>query len=262
MDNSFAMSDLSSVSRFKLLARFYSPGFSKQLLIYLSASLLFAILILMPFPYYAQVGIFTMISTAMALMVQMAPVVLAKSGDSRVIEKLIPASPSEKFLLFAVYFFIIIPLAVYVLPEAALGLYQKIPAIQTQDMLILVKIHQNNPAIIVIMNIINASAAIATCLYVVIRVRRNRVIWGILSVFACNIALGIIGAIYGAASLFKEGYEAGRAGLDLDAQQNVEHLLSVMVGETGYTVTVISIVAVYLVSILYVTYRHIKNSNI
>lgn len=262
MENIINSADNNSGARISRLAWFYRPIFGRQLLIYFCSSLLFAILTLLPFPQYIQLGLFSMSWTAMGIMVQLAPVVLAKSGDSRVIERLLPASAFEKLTLFLGYFFIVIPLAVYLLPELSLFIYKAIPAVHTEKMDLMVDLRQSNPPVIILMNVVNVLAVIITCLYVVLRAKRNRVLWGILSVFICNIILGALGAIYGLATLFRSGFYSRVENAAVDPNEMAKEVLVILSDNIPITVLLILLAAAYLVVMITLTYRQLKRSNL
>lgn len=253
-------SDSFSLRRLGMFAQYYKPLIGRQLIIYCLISVVFFVLSLMPFPSYAQAGIFTLVWTALGFMYQLAPIVLAKSGDSRVIERLIPATACEKFCFYFIYFFIVVPVVVYTLPEISLYLYGIIPSIHTQDMDYLVYVHNSNPAMIVIMNSFSTAAGAATCLLVVLKARRNRVIMGIVSVFVVMVSVGIFGAIWGAAQMFRLGYEQAKNGIHLSEQEQIDSILSILNANPAVTGTMTAIFAIYVFVVLWLTYSALRNS--
>lgn len=260
MNTTIAVKDNFSFGRLMGLASFYRPLLLRQLIAYGGASLLFSVLVLLPVGPEIQVGFFTIAWSAMGLMVQLSPVVLAKFGDSRIIERLIPASPIEKFVFFIIYFLIIVPVTVYFLPELALIIYQQIPAVQTSQMMWMISLRYSNPPVLIIINLMSTAASVMTCLYVIMRVRHNRVLWGIISVFLFNIALGIIGAVQGAVNAFSVGFDAARMGEQPDPQQYVKKTLEIMVDAPGFTFVLLAILSIYLISIWCMFYRLLRNS--
>ena len=255
-------SDNFSWRRVNLLATFYKPWITRQILVYFGITVVFFVLLLLPVNAYAQAAIFSMCWTAIGIMVEVAPIVVAKSGDSRLVERLIPASAAEKFTLFVFYFFIVIPVTCYFLPDLAIILYQHIPSIQTEQMNYIVEIRMQNPPMNILMNCVNTAAVIITCLYVVLSVKHNRMLKGIVSVFVCNIALGIIGAFYGMVTMFKAGYDAGVQGHDLDTQVAVQQVMDVMQDNPWGAATIVVLVGIYSVYMLCATYRKIKSTTL
>lgn len=261
MDSSISLhSDSFSWRRVMQVASFYSVVTTRQLIIYALASLVFAFLILIPAHEYIQVGLFTMIWTSIGLMMQLAPVVLAKSGDSRIIERLIPASAAEKLTFFLIYFWLVIPFVCYFLPEISLILYKAIPFLQTSQMLELIDLHHTPNATSLLMNIFNSLGAATTCLYVVMKVKRNRVLWGIVSVFVFNFILGIIGAVNGFITVFNMGIEDGSAGYPMNNAQASQWAMDFISELQPVFVTITCLLAIYLAWMCYKTYRLLNNS--
>lgn len=247
-----------SFRRFALLWSFYRPILSRQLIIYFGASLLFAILTLLPAKSAVQCTFFTVIWTALPYMYELAPIVLAKHGDSRVIERLLPASAAEKLTFFSIYFFLIIPLVTYLLPEIALFIYRALTAVHTDEMLTLVDIQLNNAPIIIVMNAFSTWTASVVCLYVVISRRRNQVLMGILSVFAVNILVGLVGAVYGAASAFVIGMHDGLTGADYKPEVLVKQVIDTIKNGSSYAIGFIIVLGLFCISMLGLVYRKIK----
>lgn len=253
-----ATSDNFSWKRVAAVASFYRNCTDRQLLIYGLVSLLFFVLTLLPFTGNAQAGLFTMIWTILPLLLQMSPVVLSKHGDSRVIERLMPAKASEKFAFFLIYFLIVIPVFVYLLPELALVIYIHVPAIQTEEMLPLARLHQQNYPLFIVMNAFSSAAGTLTCLYVVLHARHNRTLKGILSVFAVMIAIGILGAFYGAAAVFKAGYIAGSSGEVVQGAEFAAKILDMMEEETWYVWFITFLIAGYCCVMLRYIYLQLR----
>ena len=256
MQARISLSDNFSWRRVWNVALFYGPAISKQLLIYAAATVVFFCLTLMPFNASAQVALFSMIWAAIGFMVEFAPIVLAKSGDSRIIERLLPATAAEKLTFFSIYFLLVVPFVCYLLPHMSLYVYNSIPAIQTDAMLALIDIKHSNPPQIMVMNLLSTAAAIITCLYMVLFSKSNRIIKGILSVFAVNIGLGVLGAIYGMGAMFRLGYEQGVSG----EQPDVKEIINSMSQSTGYLVVVTVIIALFAAYMFWITYKKLKGS--
>lgn len=258
MQSSMSIPEGFSLKRTMAVSIFYGHVFKRQLLVYSLASLFFFILLLMPFRAAAQLALFTMIFSIMPLLVQFSPVVLAKSGDFRTIEYMLPAKASEKLGVFLVYFLVIIPITVYLLPELSLILYRIFPAVQTEEGLDIVNIHFSNPPIFVITNILTLASGTLTCLYVEIRCHHARVVKGILSVFAVNIGISLLGAFYGVKAAFTAGYNAAMEGKQ--GQAVVYDIMNTMAAETGYALFIIGVLAVYCITLVCLIYRKIKNN--
>jgi len=249
------------------VAHYYSPVINRQLTAYGAASLIFAILLLMPFNGLAQTGIFSVIYTAIPLIFMLAPIALAKSGDTRVVNRMLPAKASEKYLFLLIYFLVIIPITVYALPELALWLYTKIPAIQTEEMMGLIKLRLLNYdyPITMFMNVLSSVAAALTCLFVIEFAHHSRIIKAVVTVFGVQFAVGIMGAIYGVALVFQRGFEDGVNGTHLSEEQQanfVKDIMSDFMQATPYLITVITILVIYTGLMLWLNYRTLRKRNL
>lgn len=112
-----AAGDRFSWRRVAEVARYFSTVTNRQLLVYTIVSAIFAVLLLLPLNGVAQTGIFTIIFSVLPIMFELAPIAFAKSGDTRVVDRMLPAKASEKFTFYLIYLLIAVPISVYVLPE-------------------------------------------------------------------------------------------------------------------------------------------------
>lgn len=211
-DNHIMSDSKFSWRRVRDVAFFYRAGVERQVLWYLIISVICAFITLLPLKSYVQVGLFSIIWTVLPLLFELAPCMLAKWGDSRIIERLIPATPAEKYTFRLIYFLIVVPIATQLFPRLAMYLYTQIPAIQTEEMSAVIDAALMYSPILWLSNVSTAAGACLTCLYVVTRARTNRTMKGILSVFAVLIFQGILGAIWGFTTAFRMGLQDGIAG--------------------------------------------------
>lgn len=260
-----AASDRFSWKRVAEVARYFSTVANRQLLVYAIISAIFAVLLLLPLDGVAQAGIFTLEFSVLPIMFQLAPIAFAKSGDTRVVDRMLPAKASEKFTFYILYLLVAVPIAVYALPEGAMWLYGKIPAIQTDAMMGVKNMHFGNPPIVICMNILAAVAGSMTCLFVTLYARHSRIIKAVISTFAVQFTVGILGAVYGMYAVFRQGVMDGIAGKDITPEQQetlVQNIVSDFTHATPYLVTVISLLAVYTGLMLWLTYRTLRKRNL
>lgn len=243
------------------VASFYRPGVEKQVLWYLIASVICAMLTLLPLGQFAQLGLYTIIWTALPLLFEMAPCMLTKQGDSRIIERLITATPAEKYTFRLIYFLVVIPIACQLFPRLALYLYTQIPSIQTEETLSLIKVSLGSPALIYAINTLTAVGASMTCLYVVTRARTNRALKGILSVFAVQIGAGLLGAFWGFSAALKLGIDDGMANYQRDTAEITERLMENMIS-SPYMIFAICVLSAYLLLMLVLNYRILYKRNL
>lgn len=264
-DSALTVSDRFSFHRMMEVAAFHKPNIEKQILIYLIVSVISAICTLLPVHAIAQAALYTITWTILGLLVYLAPCVLAKSGDSRIIERLLPASVAEKFWFRILYFLVLVPVITYLLPYTAAYLYLQIPSIQTEEFNQIIDILFDMKLSLRCLGLFTSGACILTCLYTVTRARSNRILKGILSVFAVQIAGGILGAIWGLSSAFMAGFRAGITGTepsDEIAQQELVKKVAGQMFDSPYYWIVIGITIAYFLLMLILNYRILKKQNL
>lgn len=248
------------------LWKFYSPVILRQSVVYLIVALLFTFLTLMPLYSAVQIALFGLIWTVIPLMFQLAPISLTKGGDARIIEKLIPASASEKYVVYMLWFLILIPAIIFLIPEGALWAYTEIPAIQTEKMLELVNLHFANPLVCKVMNLFSAVAGMLTGLYVCLHARTNRTLKAILSVFAVNFAVGIIGALYGMSAVFARGFSDGLSlGENCEGEPTPEMINGIVqdvIANTPWLIGITGVIGAYMVLMFVMNYCQLKQGDL
>lgn len=202
-----------SQSGFRAFAQYNYPLLRWQIIFYLLISLCCGTLILLPVGDVAQVSIFTVTWSALPLMFVFSPLVFARNGDSRKVERQIPVSAGEKLAFYLIYLCIVVGVSVYAIPELCLWLYTKIPSVQTESIMDLLKIRYSTYAMLTCSNIMSVFAALMTCLCVVLRARSNRIIKAVISVFGFQIVIGLMGAFYGAYIALTSGIADGMSGI-------------------------------------------------
>lgn len=243
------------------LAAFFRPMIEKQTLLYLIVSVVVAILTLLPVHEVAQIALFTISWTVIPYMVQFAPCIMAKSGDARIVERLIPASAAEKFIFRLIYFLLVVPVVSYLLPDCALLLYREIPSIQNEGFTNLVDLALHNSLFLRVLNLFTMCASVLTCLYTVSRVRTNRVLKGVVSVFAVNISVGLLGALWGTGMAFRLGFCDGQAGIQPNTEQFNLRLRESFT-DSAYMYVVLGVVVLYVIYMLVLNYRILRRHNL
>ncbi len=200
--------------RVGLLYRYYGTIVNKQTLIYFIVSALCAVLTLLPVHEMIQVSFFTLIWTVLPLMYTLAPCAFGQQSASPIVERLIPARASEKLAFFLSYLLVVLPIAVYALPVAAMWLYSQIPSVQTHEMMELLDLRASSPTVLQLFNTLRSVALVLACLLVVENARSNKIFKGIITVIAFDFLLGLLGAVRGFVYVFQEGIKAGKAGID------------------------------------------------
>lgn len=257
-------SDRFSWRRVALVAGYYRIVTDRQLLIYLGMSALMAVLSLMPFPEAVQMAIFSIFWMALPVMFYVAPAVFASKGDGRPVGRMLPARTSERFIYLMLYLLVALPAATFVLPLLAEILYLRIPAVQHSGMMEIIHMQFNNPLLIKSLNLLGGVSAMLTCLYVVQRARSSRVVKGILAAFAVEFAMGIIGAFYGMAYVFRKGFEDGMAAGAGQCVEppTVQELMEEMTQATPFVIIALTVIGAYMVLMFWLNYRIMKKRNL
>lgn len=257
------ISDRFSWARVAQFAAYNMPGLRKQLVAFLVTSLLFSVLLLLPLGEGAQVGICSLAFTTLQLMFALAPVVFAKSSDTRIIDRLVPCSAGEKLTFYLIYLLVVIPAVTLLLPELSLCLYTVIPAIQTEQMLALIEIRHHLSWPMATLNCAMSAVIAMVCFLVVLKSKRNRAIWGIVSVFVFQIVYGIIGAIWGFTAAFQAGLEDGMQGNEQKTGEEIAKMVTEQMTEgSWYIYTMIAIMVVVAVYLVWDLYRTLRNRNL
>lgn len=264
MNNSNLSKDSFSIHRVGMIASYYRPIITRQLLVYLSISFIFACITLVPAKFGVQIALFSIIWTVIPLMFELAPIAFCKYNDSRMFVRMLPASSVEKFTFYCLYLLILIPAVVYILPEGALWIYKYTPVIQTEEMNRIVNLHLQNPFIVRIMNAFTSLSAVMTCLYVCERAKTGRTLKGVLSVFAVQLGAGLLGAIYGLAATFSRGFMDGLTNKECIADQDViaNRVLSDLMSNIPWLIAITTLFAIYFIIISTLCYRRLKKGNL
>lgn len=235
----------------------------KELLYYSAAIIFFSAIMLLPLGSVAQISLFTLIWAIIPYMCALAPLVFTKGGDSRIIDRMLPATPAEKNVFYFSYVLIVIPAVCYLLPLVSGWLYTRIPSIQTEGMMNLLNLRHKAPSSIMIINTLSEAATILACLWIVMNTRTNRIIKGVAAVFAVQFLVGLIGGIYAVMTAFHKGFEDGRTGKSMSASNEmVREFMTEMSWNSVYTISVVAVLAALTLALMYLSARAINRRNL
>lgn len=262
VDNDF------SWQRVDMIARYYYPSIRRQLIIYPAISV--AVGIATFFMYNSPLStIFAgILSMVLSFMFYFGPIVFTRRSD-RAIETMLPATTGEKATFLLLYSFIVIPLLVY-LPQF---LVQRILIWTMPSNDFFMTINDLTSKFIgktFGLSVAQSLVPLATCLYVVMRVKSNRAILGMVWAVASLIVTGICSAIYGVyfalhseafrTAAFESGYNDATAGLPpKTAQELGGEIASSMVDYMmPFMITMGILSLIYVIVMAYLTARTIK----
>lgn len=265
MNKTFSESSRFSLKRVWEFAAFNASNIRLQLLIYLSLSLICMGLCLIPATGTVQTVIFTVVWSFLPILVNCGPLVFAIGADKRIIERQLPVSAAEKLIFYYCYILIIIPIAVYLLPDIGGWIYVNSPKLQSEEVMGLYDYKHTFMWIPTMLNVLSTMFVAMVCLYIVEHVRHNRLLWGIVAVIGSNFVLGILSGIFGAVAIVKSGFlkqiidhpESADAALG-----NMDNLMEVITSFDLLTIISLLVMIILVVGTAIMTYRSLKSRNL
>lgn len=248
--------------RVALVAGYYRYFTDRQVLVYLAISVLSATLLLVPMPKEAKLAIFTLVWTALPVLFYFAPAVLAAKGDTRPVSRMLPARASERFVYLMLYFIVLVPAVLFLLPSLAEWLLCNVSALRGEGELeYLFELQYDKPLVLSVLNIFGGVGTALTCLFVTGRARSSRVVKGVLAALGVQFALGIIGAFYGLSKVFAMGFEAGAKGKQASPPA-MQDLMNEMAQATPYIICSITAIGLYMLLMFWLNYRDMKTRDL
>lgn len=237
----------------------YKYSLFRQMTAYGAFSIFAAIMGLMPFGPTAQVGLFSMFTSALGIAYYVSPVVLSKWGDTRMVMNMAPALPMEKFAFFMIYFMIVLPIIVFLPSFISQLIYLHAPAIHTEPMLELVHLsldYNYNT----VSKLVQSATLMLACFYTVLVCKENRTLKGILTVFGILICVGLTGFILGFSRALMADFEINNipANPQESVYANMTQIMAEMKTSMIYTTTVFAIGGIILMRLIYQRLVHPK----
>lgn len=245
-----------SFDRIVNIARYYYPVLKRQIILYPIAGIVVGILNLTA--AFTPVGILFsgIINSAISFLYAFGPVVFARHSNP-VIETMLPATPREKASFVILYSLIGIALLVYAPFYIVLGIGH-MAGFDTNIELILTSLSEKPSWAIYLGSALQNLVPVITCLYVVMRVRHNRALLGMVWSVISIIGLGIVGAVWGIIMTLSYGFIDGTC-TETDPDAIVGSITSSM-GSLVLTVCIIS--GLYTAIMTWLTYRQIGKRQI
>ena len=244
------------------LYQYNSPWLSKQTAIYFLFSFTTALIFLITRGLAWQVTLYSTCCTVQIFMFIWAPIIFTKGGDSRIVDRLIPASPIEKFVFYMSYLLIIMPIACYLLLFIAEKIYL-ISGPADGPMYEALETELYVPATYKIIQYLSTLAAMLTCFYFVIAAKRNRFV----KAYLLSIGVLIIISSYPSFLIVKEAFLAGYneaigIGPKVSGTEIAGWLNESVLSNNVFLFTGISIVIAYILLVLWSSYRALYRRNI
>lgn len=250
-----------SIHRVAQLYRYNAPWLKKQILLYFGVSLVVSALYLLGQNHLWQMAVYALTSMALSVAFILSPLVFAKGGDTRIIERLIPATPAEKFVFHISYLAIFVTLSCYLLPYIA----QMISPQPTLggDFSDIMESAVKSPRIFEYCQYAAMVAGMVTCLYFITAARRGRIVKAIMLSFAVIITFNIITAIATAIEAFKIGMAEAQSGTEeVDPTDITRKVTEAVSQHTTYAWILFAFIALYIIWMLTLTYRALYRKNL
>ena len=190
-----------------------------------------------------------------------APIVFTKGGDTRIVDRLIPASALEKLLFYMSYLLIVMGLACYLFPWIA----EKISAvIYPSDMNGGVTLQNERvPLVFEWSTYLSTIAAMLTCFYFVIAAKHNRLVKAYLISIGVSIFLSTINTFYGVKEAIVAGYrEAASQGSAASETEITEMVSSALNDHLHFSFFALAINVGLIFLLIFLSYRSLYRSNL
>ncbi|MCM1449635.1 MAG: hypothetical protein NC082_04795 [Clostridiales bacterium] len=229
------------------------PWIKKQLGIYFLVSLLAMTLYLMSGWQDWLFTIYGLFNTALGFMYVWSPIVFMKGGDSQAVDRMIPASAAEKIIFYVSYLLIGVTAACYAATWLAMSLCPMVN-LSNPDLNLALEMGRNMPLPYLIAQSMVSVASMFTCLYFVVGTKANRIkafLWPV----GVMIISSIVQTFYIAVEAFSKGFEAAVNNEPVDVADMTGELTDLILGHSLYSTIMMTVMFIYVIWILMMTYR-------
>lgn len=257
-----------SWDRVKAVAAFYYPLLRPQIILYPIVALALFIVATAATAIQWTDLFWAAPATVISIMSYFAPAILARR-DSRMVEMLLPATALEKTVVLGVYFFIAVPLMTYGVYYLIGGLIELLlPFVTVIGKLKAMRVEMGASTLIYQ---VSEMVPVVTCLWVVMAVKRSRMLKSVLYTILSVISMGVIGMVWGLIMAFKSGFIQKVKEIASNSAINHDAMTPEQIQEIGATLApdmsafllwcgILSIV--YIIFAVYMTYRTIKTRQV
>lgn len=244
------------------LYQYNAPWLIKQTAIYFLFSLTTAIIFLLTRDYTWQVGLYSTCCTVQSFMFIWSPIIFTKGGDSRIVDRLIPAKPVEKFVFYMSYLLVVMPIACYLLLFVAEKIYlYSGPADGPMNNAL--EIELLVPTSYKMIQYLATLAAMLTCFYFVIAAKRNRFV----KAYLLSIGVLVITSSFPSFFIVKEAFLAGYneaigIGPKVSEAEIAGRVFESVTSNNVFLIIGICIIIAYILLIFWSSYRALYRRNI
>ena len=244
------------------LYQYNAPWIKKQTIIYFIFSLVTSLLYLLIPSETIRMGIYSPCRTILMFMFIWAPIVFTKGGDTRIVDRLLPASAFEKLLFYMTYFIIVVGLACYLCPWIAETISMGLCHSEMNG----IEMLQNKRAVPLVFEwstYLSTIAAMLTCFYFVVAATRNRVVKAYLISICVSIFLSTLNTFYGVKEAIIAGYkEAASQGSPAGETEIAEMVSSALNDHMHFSIFALAFNVVFIILLIWLSYRSLYRSNL
>ncbi len=247
-----------SWERVKMVAAYYYPVIKPQMIWYpIVVALLYGLALLcQTVDWLAPVGV--ALTGPFSFMFYFAPIILARR-DCRLVTTMLPATAAEKMAVLAVYFFVVVPVLIFGVEYALVGITELVIPEYNFIMAAYNAVGKDLSGLFMFSQLDELIPAV-TCFWGIIYFKENRTLKSILVAGGSLIALGVLGAVYGIIYVAKEVIDAQAAGVAIKEEQISDNLAMHMANHMEPFLIGIGVVAVvYAAVMIWLSYRRVKS---
>ncbi|MDE6378988.1 MAG: hypothetical protein K2L11_00840 [Muribaculaceae bacterium] len=247
--------------RVAMLYQYNAPWIKKQTIIYFLFSIVTSLVYLLIPSQTIRMGIYSPCRTILLFMFIWAPIVFTKGGDTRVVDRLIPASALEKLMFYLSYLLIVIGLACYLFPWMAEKISPELYPSEMNDGSTIQSV--SVPLVFEWSTYLSTIAAMLTCFYFVIAAKRNRLVKAYLISIGVSIFLSTINTFYGVKEAIVAGYrEAASQGSAASETEITEMVSSALNDHLYFSFFALAINVGLIFLLIFLSYRSLYRSNL
>lgn len=248
--------------RVAMLYRYNSPWIRKQTTLYFLFSLAASILYLIIPSETARMTVYNSSCTVLLFMFIWAPVVFTQGGDTRIIDRMLPASAMEKIVFYLSYLLIVVGLACFFCPWIAYKIYLLIYPGEV-GVLESMKASLHIPALYEFSQYLSSIAAMMTGFYCVVAVKRDRVMKAYLISTLVYVLTSSMNTFYGIKESVMLGFNnAMRDSIPIKETEIVEMVYSAMSDHLVFLILCMTVSLVYILLLLWLSYRSLYRRNL
>ena len=248
--------------RVAMLYQYNSPWIRKQTTIYFLVSLAASVLYLIIPSETVRMTVYSSSCTVLLFMFIWAPVVFTQGGDTRIIDRMLPASAMEKIVFYMSYLLVVVGLACFFCPWIAGKLYHLLyrgeaAGVESiESSLYIAKLYEFS-------QYISTIAAMMTGFYCVVAVKRDRVMKAYLISTLVYILTSSMNTFYGIKESVMLGFNnAIKDSKPINEREIVEMVCSAMNNHLPFLIFCIAVSLVYILLLMWLGYRSLYRRNL